>query len=238
MRKRLRNLIGIAFLAVVLFGLVFSTKSLIANRPNLLSAVITGVLFDLTNSNRFSQNLNPLEFSPILTAAAQLKANDMAQKNYFAHTSPEGKSPWYWFSQGGYDFLYAGENLAINFIDSEDVVRAWMNSQGHRANILNDKFTEIGIALAPGVYNGQESIYIVQLFGRPIPQPKTSRPMAVATESSPSIISGATVESTNVKVLAEEKMFIAVQNDDYIDTENVVLKFIHTIIKRIIKVQP
>ena len=197
---RERNLVGVALLAVAIFGLAFSIKSLVTKNPDILSAVITGVLVDITNSNRLSQNINPLEFSPILASAAQLKANDMASKSYFAHTSPEGKTPWYWFTEGGYKFLYAGENLAVNFVDSEDVVRAWMNSEGHRANILNDKFTEIGIAMAPGTYNGRESIYVVQLFGQPAPQSEIPRPKIIALEK--------------VEVLAEDEMFIAVKNND------------------------
>ena len=167
MKKRLRNLIGIAFLAVVIFGLIFSVKPLIVKSRDLLSAVITSVLIDLTNEKRFSRNVSPLEVNPTLTAAAQLKANDMAQRSYFAHTSPEGKSPWYWFREGGYSFRYAGENLAVNFADSEDIVEAWLVSEGHRANLLNDRFTEIGIAIAPGFYKGRESVFVVQFFGHP-----------------------------------------------------------------------
>src|SRR3990167_302010 len=197
---RERHVVGMALLAVAIFGLAFSIKSLITRNPDLLSAVITGVLVDLTNSNRLAQNINPLTFNPVLAEAAQLKANDMAEKSYFAHTSPEGKTPWYWFTEGGYKFLYAGENLAVNFVDSEDVVRAWMNSEGHRANILNDKFTEIGIAMAPGTYNGRESIYVVQLFGQPAPQSEIPRPKIIALEK--------------VEVLAEDEMFIAVKNND------------------------
>ena len=224
---RERNLIGVGLLVVTIFGLAYSIKSLVTRNPDLLSAVITGVLVDLTNTSRLSQDLNPLEFSPILASAAQLKANDMASKSYFAHTSPEGKSPWYWFKEGGYSFLYAGENLAVNFVDSEDVVLAWMNSPGHRANILNDKFTEIGIAMAPGTYNGQNSIYVVQLFGQPVTKVNTSKQIVLETESTPTpikepegtSISGAVAELENVVVLSEDEMFIAVQNNDYVGSD-------------------
>src|SRR3989338_106584 len=198
---RERHVVGMALLAVAIFGLAFSIKSLITRNPDLLSAVITGVLVDLTNSNRLAQNINPLTFNPVLAEAAQLKANDMAEKSYFAHTSPEGKTPWYWFTESGYNFLYAGENLAVNFVDSEDVVLAWMNSPGHRANIVNNNFTEIGIAMASGRYNGQDSIYVVQLFVHPMPQTQKIS------------------EVLDVEVLAENKMFIAVKNNDYVVAE-------------------
>jgi hypothetical protein len=123
----------------------------------------------------------------------------MAQNGYFAHTSPEGKSPWYWFKQGGYVFNYAGENLAVDFSDSADVERAWMNSPTHRSNILNNKFTEIGVATAVGTLNGRQTTFVVQEFGTPARKDelqnletpteitKTSKPtdIAIATQTKP-----------------------------------------------------
>lgn len=219
---REKSLVSIGFVAVAIFSLAFSLNSYIIRHPDLLSAVITGVLVNLTNSNRASQNLNILTENPTLAYAAQLKANDMAEKSYFAHTSPEGKSPWYWFTQGGYDFLYAGENLAVNFSDSENVVQAWMNSEGHRANILNDKFSEIGIAIAPGTYQGRDTIYVVQLFGSPAPEVTKQEivvekkfPQVVVLDTERAIATAGQAPEENVKVLAETKMFVAVQNNDY-----------------------
>lgn len=235
---REKNIISLALIAVAIFGLAFSTKNFLTKHPDLLSAVITSVLVDLTNTNRLSQNVSPLTFNDTLAYAAQLKANDMAEKSYFAHTSPEGKSPWYWFTEGGYKFMYAGENLAVNFIDSEDVVSAWMDSTGHRANILNGNFTEIGIALASGTYNGRESIYVVQLFGRPAPvvaqatvpeveiketEPEpvlateTPVPTSLAGQASAVAAASTETEPENIEVLSENEMFISVQNNDYVD---------------------
>ncbi|MDO8728421.1 MAG: CAP domain-containing protein [bacterium] len=159
---------GVILLMVVMFGLAFSVKYLIVKNQDLLSAVITSVLVDLTNSNRAERNVLPLEVNLTLTAIAQEKANDMAKRSYFSHNTPEGKSPWQWLREGQYNFRYAGENLAVNFADSEDVVQAWLNSEGHRTNLLNDRFTEIGIAIAPGFYKGRESIFVVQFFGYPV----------------------------------------------------------------------
>lgn len=229
---REKSVISIALIALAIFGLAFSSKTFLTRHPDLLSAVITSVLVDLTNTNRLSQNISPLIFNDTLAYSAQLKANDMSEKSYFAHTSPEGKSPWYWFTQGGYKFIYAGENLAVNFIDSDDVVTAWMNSAGHRANILNGNFTEIGIAIAPGTYNGRESIYVVQLFGKPAPKVETVQPVVVAKKENKPVlaqtlpISGtiasaeAEVPKENVKVLAENELFISVQNNDYVEATN------------------
>ena len=90
----------------------------------------------------------------------------MAQKEYFSHTSPEGKTPWYWFRKNGYSYIYAGENLAIHFFDSKDLVQAWLDSPSHRANILNKNFSNIGVGISKGLYEGKETIFIVQLFGK------------------------------------------------------------------------
>lgn len=91
----------------------------------------------------------------------------MASKEYFSHNSPEGVTPWHWFKEAGYNFLYAGENLAINFTDSTDVEKAWLESPTHRANIMNVEFREIGMATVKGVYKNYPTIYIVQMFGTP-----------------------------------------------------------------------
>src|SRR3989344_4628339 len=99
---------------------------------NFFASILPAVLVDETNSGRMGNALEELKINPLLQEAARLKANDMAAKSYFSHESPEGKTPWYWLEQAGYEYVYAGENLAVNFIDSEDVVVAWMNSPAHR----------------------------------------------------------------------------------------------------------
>ena len=154
------------FITVASFVAVLS-GNIILLRSDLTALVLPKVLVDYTNENRLVYNSNPLTINPVLEKAAQLKADDMASKGYFAHKSPEGRNPWYWFGQAGYDFSYAGENLAVNFSDSVDVSQAWMNSPGHRQNILNGNFSEIGIATAQGMYQGRSTIFVVQLFGRP-----------------------------------------------------------------------
>ncbi len=123
----------------------------------------------LTNKERADVGIPRLLYSQALADSAQLKASDMARGGYFAHISPNGRTPWYWFKQKGYDFLYAGENLAVNFTSSGDINTAWMNSQGHKANILNKNFTEIGVATAKGLYKGKETTFVVQMFGQLAP---------------------------------------------------------------------
>lgn len=171
---------GIALFLVLILGslafAVYQVRSLIES--NQIAAVVTATLVDLTNGDRREEDLGTLTVSPLLVAAAQAKANDMAEKGYFAHTSPDGRDSWTWFRDAGYKFSYAGENLAVNFSDSADVEEAWMDSPTHRANILNGKFTEIGIATAKGTYKGESTVFVVQMFGTP------SR-LAVATAPTP-----------------------------------------------------
>jgi uncharacterized protein YkwD len=134
---------------------------------NQYATVFAAVLVDLANGDRAKSNLHTLRMNPVLVAAAQAKANDMAAKSYFSHVSPEGVDPWHWFKKAGYAFDYAGENLAIDFSDSVDVEKAWMNSPSHRDNILSPNFTEIGIATAQGTYQGRSTTFVVQVFGSP-----------------------------------------------------------------------
>lgn len=166
-----------------------------------LAAVISATLVDLTNNDRKSDSIGPLKINPKLVEAAQAKADDMASKGYFAHTSPDGRTSWSWFADAGYKYSYAGENLAVNFSDSEDVVQAWMDSPTHRANIMNGKFTEIGIATAEGEYKGKRTIFVVQMFGRP----QTNTAFAPVNESTeplnPTEIAVATTESPATIVL-------------------------------------
>jgi hypothetical protein len=158
-------LVTLVALVFGVFGLSITDAYLLRNSS--LAAVISSVLVDLANNDRSGEKLGGLTVSPVLTAAAQAKADDMAAKGYFAHTSPDGKSSWYWFQQAGYTFLYAGENLAVDFSDSSDVEQAWMNSPAHRANILDAHFTQVGIATAQGVFEGHSTTFVVQMFGTP-----------------------------------------------------------------------
>lgn len=154
------------FVGVFLLGVSFGS-SFFVQRTVLGATIASSVLIDLTNESRIASNEVPLLKNEKLTRAAQLKGEDMVTKEYFAHDSPDGITPWHWFKEVGYTFLYAGENLAINFTKAEDVDKAWHKSPKHRANILNGEFREIGIATVPGVYNGAETLYIVQMFGTP-----------------------------------------------------------------------
>jgi hypothetical protein len=105
----------------------------------------------------------------------------MAKNGYFAHFAPDGTSPWHWFDEAGYVYTHAGENLAIHFTDSNEVVDAWMNSPKHRENIVNGVYTEIGVGTAKGKFEGYDTVYVVQLFGTPAQAPVVAaRPVTPA----------------------------------------------------------
>lgn len=164
----------ILILAIILIeGITFLAPTLtkINSTGNLGAVVLPGVLADLTNEERREQNIPALKVNATLTRAAEMKASDMAAKSYFAHTSPEGKTPWYWIKTAGYDYSYAGENLAINFTDSKDVTDAWMNSPTHKANIIKGKYTELGTGVATGIYEGRETVFVAQVYASPAPAP-------------------------------------------------------------------
>lgn len=160
-------LVGSVLLEIIVLIALFPifTKTL-----DFIASVLPGVLVDETNRTRAELSLNTLQVNPLLQEAAQLKANDMAARGYFAHNTPEGLQPWVFLDQVGYSYESAGENLAVNFTDSLATHEAWMNSPGHRANIVRNGFTEIGIATARGTYQGSNTIFVVQFFGRPANQ--------------------------------------------------------------------
>ncbi len=124
-------------------------------------------LIKLTNQGREALGFSPLTENSQLDKAASLKAQDMIAQDYFAHQSPEGKLPWYWIKSANYDYQYAGENLAIGFLDSEEVYQAWNNSPSHKANLFNPNYQDIGITVLKGDFQGNETYVVVQLFGAP-----------------------------------------------------------------------
>lgn len=121
----------------------------------------------LIETNRVRESKGLLEVNSALQRAAQNKAEDMVEKEYFSHMTPSGKTPWQWIDEMGYEYSSAGENLAVNFDTSEGVVDGWMNSESHKRNIMNEKFTDVGIGIAKGKYEGQDALYVVELYGQP-----------------------------------------------------------------------
>ena len=158
-RKSIKKWIIIVSSVFILFGY---------NQAAIAAEITAQKMIELTNESREASGLLPLKVNDKLTAAAEAKADDMFRFQYFDHNSPSGVTPWYWIKSAGYDYLYAGENLAIDFITAEGTHMALMRSITHRDNILKPNYTEVGIAVKKGIFDGNESIIIVEEFGTPL----------------------------------------------------------------------
>ncbi len=174
------------YCAVLLLTLKFITTLISINVPaNIFFADITKLaLENSVNQTRQSVGLAPLAENTKLDQAAAAKAKNMVQDDYFNHTSPTGVTPWFWFLQAGYNYKYAGENLAVGFYDSQEVYNAWLNSPSHKANIVNPNYTEVGTAILNG-FGGGNTIVVVQEFGSQLPGKTTT----VKTNATKPIIS-------------------------------------------------
>lgn len=115
---------------------------------------------ELLNADRAKNGLSALKTNSQLTSLAGNYAQDMIDRNFFAHNNPEGLTPFDRMKNAGISYTYAGENLAINN-NVTAAETAFMNSSGHKANILNKNYTEVGVGVR---YNSNGSAYVVQEF--------------------------------------------------------------------------
>lgn len=126
-------------------------------------------LLTLTNEARASAGLVPLSLNSELANAAAGKAEDMFTNNYWAHISPSGVTPWDFIRGAGYNYSYAGENLARGYDSAKDAMNAWMTSPEHKANILSPNYTDVGFAVSEGTLTGDpNTVLIVEEFGKPV----------------------------------------------------------------------
>lgn len=187
-------LIGVKVLAVALVAIYAG--------PAQVSDVTAGNIIRQTNTARVANKLPALKTNSLLNKAAQAKANDMIRQQYFAHISPSNVTPWDFFRQAGYSYRYAGENLAIDFADTEDIIKAWLNSPSHRRNLLSSRYTEIGVAVASGKINGTQSLLVVQMFGTPI-KPVIKKSTAATQTPSPQVAKEQVTQANTPAVLGE-----------------------------------
>ncbi len=183
------HILRVSWFGILAFGLltiqfVYNAQLAEARRPQVL-AYATNVsqygMLSATNSARAANGLAGLALNAKLNNSAQGKANDMIANDYWAHVSPTGVSPWYWFKQAGYKYIKAGENLAYGFDNSQQINDAWMGSSGHRANVLGD-YKDVGFGIASGAnYQGGQYTVVVAHYGKPYSTyvaPKTITPKA------------------------------------------------------------
>lgn len=112
------------------------------------SDISAQALLEKTNAERLSHNETTLQANAKLTDAAQTRANDLVGRNYWSHTAPDGSTPWQVITSDGYSYAVAGENLAYGFDDANAVVKGWMMSPEHRANLLDERYQDVGFGIA------------------------------------------------------------------------------------------
>lgn len=159
---------GIALVLATAIGLQLGYNGI--NTGNVLgqkTEITINSLLEKTNDERQKAGEPLLVLSDKLDQAAYLKVQDMFAKQYWAHNSPDGTQPWKWFGDVGYNYDEAGENLAKNFVTTDAAMLAWMKSPEHKANILDDNFSEVGFAVASGELDGKPTSIIVALYGAP-----------------------------------------------------------------------
>lgn len=150
-------------------------------------AISNGNIVSLTNSIRSSNGLGSYSQNGALASAARAKAQHMCTHDYWAHTAPDGTTGWNFMRNSGYNYVVAGENLAKGYSTDQSVVNGWMNSAGHRANILHKTYREIGV----GNVSCSGSVIVVAMYGTrtssaPAPaSTSTAKPKPAATKPAP-----------------------------------------------------
>lgn len=148
--------------------------------------------FEWTNIQRGQNNLKLLTRDSLLDSVATTKLNDLFERQYFEHVSPTGEGPADLAESAGYAYVIVGENLALgNFKNDQELVEAWMNSPGHRENILNKRYTEIGIAVGKKTFEGKQVWIAVQSFGTPLSScPAVNKDLKYQLDSNQAEITG------------------------------------------------
>ncbi len=236
----------IPLIAVVVSGMLFGgvRPSSRVNQPATLAySTEMGIanLLSSTNEQRANNGLGPLTLNSTLNSSAQSKANDMVARDYWAHNTPDGQEPWVFFDAAGYNYQKAGENLAYGFSTSNATVIGWMNSPSHRANILDDTFSEVGFGFANGdnfTGTGNETIVVAhyglpvgvsanpQTATEPTPEPAPSKAQALnantTAEPEEEVLipaEEAPVEELEPKTLPEDRVNQPITSDSESTTE-------------------
>lgn len=181
----------IPLLVIVGSGLFLSTNHQLRSSSGEVKSYSTDMtdsgLLDATNKKRAESGLPKLNFNPALDKAAQSKAEDMANRNYWSHDTPDGKKPWDFITASEYAYGKAAENLAYGFNNSDLTVAGWMNSTGHRENILDKDLKDVGF----GIVNVPDY------------QSKGQETVIVAFYAQPSVLNGTSPVTPEVKNLSE-----------------------------------
>lgn len=174
----------LSYKAFIIYGLLMLLlRIFLGTLPVSSAAVDSQTLMDLINKERSNRNLNTLSIKTPLLVAAGEKAQDMIDRDYFAHVDPDGNYVWYRIEDAGYKpYKILGENLALDFSTSEGMIQAWLDSPKHRDNLLHKDFVDQGLSALFGDYKGRYTNLTASIFGSllttstppppaPIPQP-------------------------------------------------------------------
>jgi len=223
--------IGIFVLLLFFNSSIQLLNSYLLKQNNLTANLNTLNIITEINKIRANYGLPPLNENPKLNVAALLKAQDMIEKDYFNHYSPEGKSPWYWITMAKYNYKYAGENLALNFFNDQEAVQAWLDSPTHKENILNPNYKETGVAVLSGTTSTtkESRTIVVQMFGTekiasntPVIKKSVTSTKPATTTIKQTTTSASTTSTTLVE-LVEEKRAI-VNAIEYNEEKKIIIK--------------
>ncbi len=206
-RAKILHPLSFLVIAIVLFAGSFFIRDFSSSHPEVLGASINVTveeLLNLTNLERQKAGLSPLRLDEKLMLVANDKSKDMFTKDYWAHNSPDGTAPWYFFNKEDYRYLYAGENLARGFNNSKEAMDAWMKSEKHRENILSPNFADVGFSIRGGKLKGEDTVLIVEEFGDKNLSLAQSNPLQVSPAASIFFGSGAQKESIFNKLLISQ----------------------------------
>lgn len=199
------SLLVIASLLVIWQGLLSFLPRLGPNILGYSAQISPDEVVRITNEKRASAGLPQLNLNSTLSSAAYSKGRDMIERDYWSHTAPDGTQPWKFFTDLGYRYRYAGENLARDFTNPSSAVDAWMSSPTHRDNILNPKYKEIGIGVVEGDLAGVDTTIIVQFFGSTytdvVTQPVAQIPATTAPTASPEAVVALTSPIPTIKAV-------------------------------------
>lgn len=158
---KLNKFIRTASLLAIVLGIFLLPKTA------QMAAITQDKLLELTNRERLKAGLSSLKTNHQLEIAAKAKAEAILINQIFDHTI-NGRKFSVWVKDSGYKYSLAGENLAIDFVTSEGVVKAWLASADHRENLLNGEYADTGIAVIEGKFDGLNTIIVAQIFGAPL----------------------------------------------------------------------
>lgn len=206
-RQSMRYILGITFL----FSIFFLTSATAVWGAGSLSPWSEDAIA-LMNRERTDRGLPPLIQNDSLTTAASAKLKDMERKRYFAHTSPEKRTPWSFIEAAGYEYRFAGENLAIHFKDPGSEHVAWMRSEKHCQNILDPRFREVGVAVGKIFFEGRETMLVVSMFGtksQEVIDPGATKEVALALcRGEDSLVAGAAADAPEDGSVGPAALFV------------------------------